>query len=689
MSGRLSSDHSRSFSQSSRSRSGPSHDPDSMPHPSTPGRSSNPNVFSDEYSLENLDSEQATLTPRSLSISSVASSHTLRSSLPHHQKPYNTSPNDDELLENPFRDEARVSFEDDTANRFSLPQKGVDLSYRNSVNSNSTAPSTAQRSQSTSSRFSIPPRALSPYTGATGPSHPYAMYPQVGVSRSPSVATTSTIRPVDGPLTESNGPQHPYAMYSQNVVVEEGLEDPVIPLGFPGHLQEAYQRPPNRAADDVGDLIGPDGYTEQLPPYSRYPEGTSPKLEATAVVLPEAPALADQANGNNERDAATSDVSSGTLVVGNQPTARGSGAPDEPPPTGVMAFEEKLKRRGKKRVCCGLPVWTLILISVVMIVGGSIGGAIGGILGAKKAAEEATSSATPTVITSTVPPRTDATPLSTPPHGLPDLSVGTFAIPAAPKNQSKFCIEDQEQTPSWGCYNQKPIPMKIGGDEDDRTIDFYSDPLPKTLTYGAQAPFFTEPSMPLKLVMDTTDLSLGPALSFFTFFDKLVVVPEDTFSSSDVSKRSISENDVLAGIHRKRSSDIGDRPWFCWWNGTSMEFFLYLNQTTRDWRSDHDSATKTSSKDSPTRRSDAPLPNYDRRIKIDEKRDNADAQSPYCQQMQVMHDGSIESVSTDTIGISVNEPTATTTVKGSGGATQTYTAKVQYQSVCYCASLTD
>ncbi|KAL4958272.1 hypothetical protein BDW69DRAFT_154594 [Aspergillus filifer] len=703
MSGRLSSDHTRSFSQGSRSRSGPTANTDSMHHPSTSARSSNPNVFSDEYSLEPIDPEQVTLTPRSLSISSIASSHTLRGSLPHQQqKPYTTTATDDELLENPFRDDARVSFEDDTPHRSSLPQKG-DLAYRNSVTSNSTAPSTAQRSQSTSSRFSIPPRALSPYAGATGPSHPYAMYPQVGVSRSPSVATTSTIRPVDAPLVESNGPQHPYAMYSQNVVVEEGLEDSVIPLGFPGHGQEAYRRPPNRAADDVGDLIGPDGYTEQLPPYSRYPEGASPKLEATVVALPDVPPNPDQPNGNTERDAATSDVSSRTLVAG-QPSTRGGGvgggAPAEPAPTGVMAFEEKLKRRGKKKVCCGLPVWTLVLISVVMIVGGSIGGAIGGILGAKKAAEDASDDSDYTVVTQVVPPKTDATPISGTITGMPAIPTGKFAIPAAPKNQSKFCIQDQDQTPSWGCYNSKPIPIEVGGDKDHRKIEFDSNSLTTSLTYGAQAPIFTESTIPLDLVMDTSDLSLGPALSFFTYFDKLVAVPEDTFSSSDVSRRTVSEDEVFAAVHhRKRQTEVGDRPWFCWWNSTVMEFFLYINQTTKESRysttdtssssEDSDDDTKVYTADSLSKRSSdsSSVSNYPRRIKMEEKRDYADAQAPYCQQMQIMDNGSFETVSPETIGISVNEPTPTTTVKGS--ATQTYTAKAQYESICYCASLTD
>ncbi|KAL2860397.1 hypothetical protein BJX68DRAFT_225080 [Aspergillus pseudodeflectus] len=597
MSGRLSSDQSRSLSRSSQSRSGLAHDPDSMRHPSTPGRSSNPNVFSDEYSLEPLDSEQSTLTPRSLSFSSNASSHTLRSSLPHHQK--QTPVNEDDLLENPFRDEARVSFDDESPHRSSLPQKGFELSYRNSITSNSSAPSTAQRSQSTSSRFSIPPRALSPYTGATGPSHPYALYPQLGVSRSDSVATTSTIRPVDGPLIESSGPQHPYAMYSQNVV-EEDLEDSSIPLGFPGHGQESYQRPPNRAADDVGDLIGPDGYTEQLPPYSRYPEGASPKLEASVDGLPEAAVILDQPNSNNERDLAASETSSRTLVASSQPDSRANRPPDEPPVTGVMAFEEKLKRRGKKRVCCGLPVWTLVLISVVMIVGGSIGGAIGGILGAKKAAEASAEDDVPTTTTITVPPRTDATPFS----GTP--------------------------------YNVPPIPT-------------------------------------------------------------------DTLSSSDISSRSVPEEQIT-NPHSKRASDVGDRPWFCWWNSTVMEFFLYINQTTKVTRydtssslvdssstttTDDDDDNKALTTDSLSKRGNDTPDYYPRRIKMEEKRDYAQAQAPYCQQMQVMDDGSIKAVSPATIGISVNEPTPATTVTGTGSATETYTAMAQYQSICYCVSLTD
>ncbi|KAF7590575.1 hypothetical protein BBP40_002664 [Aspergillus hancockii] len=659
------------------------------------GRSSNPNVFSDEYSLEQIDSEQATLTPRSPSVSSIASSNTLRSSLPQQQqKSYSTAPNELGVTENPFGDDARLSF-DEPPSRSSLPPKGVDFTNRNSTTSINTATSIAQRSQSTSSRFSMPPRAMSPYTGATGPSHPYAMYPQVGVSRSPSIATTSTIRPVERPLGDTNAPQHPYAMYPQNVVAEEEMDDTIIPVGFPGHTQ-AYQRPSNRADDDVGDLIGPDGHTEQLPPYSRYPDPVVPKVEGTFDSTPDAgvPII----DTNNERhDPPVSEVSSRTLVPENQVNRRDNEEREEAVPvTGVMAFEEKLKTKGKKKACCGLPVWTLVLVGVVMLVGACIGGVIGGVLGARKAAKEDNDKPKgPKIVTVTETPRMDATPISTIPPNLPAAPTGSYWIPADPKNSSKFCIIDQDYNPTWNCMKQGKIPISVtGGTDSSRNITFAHETISSSFTYGAQAPLFSNPTHSLSLMMDSNDLSLGPALTFFSAFDKLVIVPQDTFSSSSLSKRAISEDDVMAGaFHRLQTARVGDKPWFCWWNSTVMEFFLYLNQSTKETQygsssSQLDSTQSTDTSTSHGSRSTS-VSNYPLRIKMDEKRDYAGAQTPYCQQMQVMDNGSINPISHQTIQIKELEPTPTTTLKYSTSATQTYTAKAQYEHVCYCISLTD
>lgn len=703
MSGRLPSEHSRSLSRASQSPSvsnRPSCDSDSMRQHWNSARSSNPNVFSDDYSLDPIDSEQSTLTPRSPSVSSAASSHTLRSSIPQQQqKPYSSVPTGPEVTENPFGDDARVSLDDDTPHRSSLPQKGVDISNRNSIASITTTPSIAQRSQSTSSRFSMPPRALSPYTGATGPSHPYAMYPQVGVSRSPSITTTSTVRP-DRPLTDTNAPQHPYAMYPQNVVPEEGLDNPVIPLGFPGHAQ-AYQRPANRADDDVGDLVGPDGHTEQLPPYSRYPDGAAPKIEGAFDSVDAIEPPPDTADRDRSAALPVSEISSTTIVAENQPvtSAIANPPPGEPPATGIMAFEEKLKSKGKKKACCGLPVWTLVLVGVVILVVACIGGVIGGVLGAKKAANnEKQKPPGPNIVTVTASPRMDATPITTTPLNLMPAPTGPWLIPASPKNSSRFCISDYEDyKSSWSCMTKGKIPIEITEEDKQHNITFGSDTSfsSSSLTYGAQAPILPNPTQSLSLMMDSSDLSLGPALTFFSLFDKLVVVPQDTFPSEAATKRSVSESDVLLNaFQRKETVHIGDKPWFCWWNNTVMEFFLYLNETTKE--AQYSTTTTTTTQTEPTASSKTglakrgqSLEDYPRRIKIEEKRDYADAQAPYCQQMQVMDKGSIQTVSPATIEIKEREPTPTTTMKGDGGATQTYTAKAQYESVCYCVSLTD
>jgi hypothetical protein len=189
-------------------------------------------------------------------------------------------------------------------------------------------------------------------------------------------------------------------------------------------------------------------------------------------------------------------------------------------------------------------------------------------------------------------------------------------------------------------------------------------------------------------------MALGPALTFFTLFDKLVIVPQGTFSSNDASKRSVSERDVMAeSFHRKQAVQAGDRPWFCWWNGTMMEFFLYTNQTSKHAR--QSSTTSSAATETPPQNGKRglasldSLSDYPRRIKIEEKRNHPGSRAPYCQQMQVLDDGSIATASPETIEIKEVEPTPTTTLKGYGSATQTYTAKAQYESVCYCASLTD
>ena len=658
-------------------------------------RSSNPNVFSDEYSLEPIDPDRIERAP---SPASISSSTTLRST--HHaQKATGANTTDNE---NPFADEARVSFEE--AHRSSLPQKGGFgfSANRNSVASSNNSPY-VQRNQSVSSRFSMP-RALSPYTGATGPSHPYGMYPQVGVSRSPSVGSTSTVRQNDRPLGESNGPQHPYAMYPQNVV-DEGIDDDVIPVGFPGH-NPPYQPPMGRRDDDVGDIIGPDGHTEPLPPYSRYPTGVVPKPpgEETTTDI-NTPSEEQQLNSTSRdvREAPISETSSRALVPeqgGNN--ERNDEEQRAVPATGVMAFEEKLKRKGKQTACCGLPVWTLVLVATVMLIGGSIGGAIGGILGQKKAAESERDSnrqpAGPPIVTVTASAQLDYSSMTSTPTNLKTVPTGRYMVPSVLHNSSQFCVSDQDYKSAWKCMD-RPNDFKIsmGGPDGHHSIVF-SDAAPTaSFSYGAQPPFLAKPTQSLSMAIDTSESSMGPALFFFSLFDKLVIVPEDELSSS-ISKRQIEDNYSPPSSRfldrKQKTPKPNDRPWFCWWNNTMMEFFMYINESTTDTGSrtasiDSDMTAATASPHALSKRAEQ-WSDYPRKIKIEERRDYSPAIDPYCQQMHIMPDGSLQEIHSSSFKIKEIEPTPTaTSVNTAMGAGPTYTATAQWGSPCYCLSLTD
>jgi hypothetical protein len=114
------------------------------------------------------------------------------------------------------------------------------------------------------------------------PSHPYGLYHQNTTARTASLSTSSTARP-PLPSPPLNGPSHPYALYPQNIIENESPVSPVapaIPVGFPG-LNASYHRQIGPDGEEQ-DIVGPDGHTEQLPPYTRYPESGPTKAALAA-----------------------------------------------------------------------------------------------------------------------------------------------------------------------------------------------------------------------------------------------------------------------------------------------------------------------------------------------------------------------------------------------------------------------
>jgi hypothetical protein len=171
-----------------------------------------------------------------------------------------------------------------------------------------------QHRTSVSSTASFATMATSDGPFSSGPSHPYGMYPQNTMVRNASISTTSTQQQHQAPATPQlpTGPSHPYGMYPQNVVEDEPPVPAVqttIPVGFPG-INTGFHRQIGPDGEEQ-DIVGPFGHTEQLPPYSRYPDEGPTKASMAA----EASATPLEARANPMAD------SNDTLTINAAPPA--------------------------------------------------------------------------------------------------------------------------------------------------------------------------------------------------------------------------------------------------------------------------------------------------------------------------------------------------------------------------------
>ena len=249
-------------------------------------------------------------------------------------------------------------------------------------------------------------RAQSPYQGAMGPSHPYAMYPQgIGPTRTPSVATTSTIRQPERSYSGPSVPTQPYAMYSQNTAAEP---EQVPVAGFPG-INQDYERRLGPDGEDVDDLIGPDGYAEQLPPYTRFANGIPPKYTSGVGSFRRSGVPPNYMSdiGSIRRSAASitpgdsqetlsslSHIPNGSRVNPNHTDPFGDSSTQLNSTSAITvlskdegsSFKERVREKGKRRVrvCCGvLPCWILLLMVTVVVLAVVVGGGIGGMIAHK------------------------------------------------------------------------------------------------------------------------------------------------------------------------------------------------------------------------------------------------------------------------------------------------------------------
>ena len=193
----------------------------------------------------------------------------------------------------------------------------------------------------------------------------------------------------------------------------------------------------------------------------------------------------------------------------------------------------------------------------------------------------------------------------------------------------------------------------------------YSAPPTAPIRYGAQPPQLEHPS-PLVLMKDRDDPTRGPAYMFVQLYNKTVILREDDLLGGyPPPKRSLLERwsfneeavDKPTGLHERDDSTWesdsiakpAQRPWYCFWNGTILEGFIFITENASTSASENTtspSAAATSeayyqgSYQPPRKRqaSSSPL-QYPKMVKIEERRSQFNCVKPYCQQMQILNTG--------------------------------------------------
>ncbi|CAN8098065.1 unnamed protein product [Discula destructiva] len=474
-----------------------------------------------------------------------------------------------------------------------------------------------------------------PYRGPTAPSHAYSVYQQdTRQARPLSVATTSTA-PNIRPESEYNGPRgpsHPYSMYPQMPLEEASPQPavPAIPVGFTA-VPDPYQRRLGPEGEELADIIGPDGHTEELPPYSRYPDDFYAR-KVRGDNDPERPgeSVGAVAAGTSMAATATSESNSlpgagGIGLAAHNPEFDARSIEDAGSPrsrhssrsftsdshheinTAAAAMSEKpqlgkWQKLAKKKACGVIPYWALgltftavlIVIIIIAVVVSTLLSRHGG---------KPPKDVSPTNYQDSMPTVTitfDATPIPTP-TDLPALAQGTFGLPLNVNAAPNTCFNDTAQTAAWSCnigfLQGMALQLQITRNApqlgNDGTYDVtlstnYSsvtgdgESVNTNLLYGASAPLI-QPAMSLELVNDTFDTDRGPAWFRMLPYNKTVIVPESLFAASPSSKnrrRDLGFRPSSKDFQRKGVADAGDKPWICVWPDTFVEMFIYAQQNS-------------------------------------------------------------------------------------------------------------
>ncbi|KAI9831844.1 MAG: hypothetical protein M1826_002876 [Phylliscum demangeonii] len=495
-------------------------------------------------------------------------------------------------------------------------------------------------------------------------------------------------------------PQHPYALYPQNTVTEDTTRFSAFsfsPPSFPPEL--------TAPADGFGrgEETGHELTDPLPPPYSRYPtqrptvanEPGAPEFVGLAgheltTVEAITPQESDSYAGSRlSAPGCRSDISVAALNPGG-------GTSDE-----AGGCEEKWTTKARKKRICGgrCLVWQAVAaVIIVILVIALIGGLVTGTRAHKKLAqlEDAQHNITPTPSTvyATTTTTYDASPLATPPPNLPPLPAGTFLL-SLHKQQAfeSECLADPAQAEAWSCdlslTDTPQLQIEITAAQDG-SPDLIRLSIPEShsapVRHGTQPPLVRGPQN-LALVVDRLSLDAGPAYVFQASYTKLVILDETKLTlpspgggggnagGRPPTKRDLAESLAAAlehendagpapdemrrrggKLHKKAALRPGDRPWYCYWNGTVLEGFIYVTKNAANTTGPTSlstgiagaTATSTAVPSALLDLHPPTFPAYPKLVKLMERRDpivdgvgSAPPRRAYCQQMQVLDDMSL------------------------------------------------
>ncbi|KAI1265312.1 hypothetical protein F5Y18DRAFT_417082 [Xylariaceae sp. FL1019] len=479
-----------------------------------------------------------------------------------------------------------------------------------------------------------------PYNGPSGPSHPYQMYPQnVRLARTASIATTSTAPITERSYNGPRGPTHPYNIYPQNVTSgdpaepsEPGLSESAGRDNIVGFLgtTDHYRRRIGPDGEEAADLIGPDGHTEQLPPYTRYPDEVSAQKARDMAAIPAGASLdivqptptttstptqpnleIPGAGGiglatRNPEFASTEDLGRlGSPASRRSVRSFTSDASHHAINTGALAVvgekrtQKNWKIAAKRKVWGIVPCWCVVLGMVVLVFLGILVGVLIGTVFSHGPPKKHPSDPAYSQDSSTT--TTDAVPYPTLPPGLPSLPEKTYSVGLGQASRSSSaCFADENLEASWDCnptFSELTMQTRKLDDAPETAayvIDFSHN---KSLTldanfyaYGVQPPDFSVTNITLNLVNDTFQLTQGPAWAFAVPYTKTILVPEPYLQAP--GSTSVEEDKHYAhqarGRHlrprmqygqdfkRRGVAQPGDKPWICTWPETILEMFIYI-----------------------------------------------------------------------------------------------------------------